>query len=81
MGERFGLRRYRALGARPGVLAVGIPSIAARLPLGMTTLAMLLAVHAGSGSFGLAASATACFALASGLSSPVRGRLVDRFRF
>lgn len=58
---------------------MGIASVPARLPLGMTTLAILLAVHASSGSFGFAASATACFAVASGLSSPVRGRLVDRF--
>lgn len=71
--------RYRALGAQPGVLATGIPSVAARLPLGMTTLAMLLVIHGGSGSFGFAAAAAACFAVASGLSSPVRGRLVDQF--
>lgn len=73
-----GMRRYVALGAEPGTVAVGIPSVAARLPLGMTNLALLLAVHASSGSFGFAALAAACFAVASGASSPVRGRLVDR---
>jgi MFS family permease len=75
---RTGLGRFAALAAEPGVLRVGIPSAMARLPLGMTTLAVLLVVHRNSGSFRLAGVTTACFALASGLSSPVRGRLVDR---
>lgn len=70
--------KYSALLAEPPVLRVGLPSVLARLPLGMTTLAVLLLVHQSEGSFGMAGSATACFALASGASSPLRGRAVDR---
>lgn len=72
------VERYRVLGAQPGVLATGIPSVVARFPVGMTTLAMLLVIHGSSGSFGFAAAAVSCFAVASGLSSPVRGRLADQ---
>ena len=70
--------RYVALATAPGVLRVGLPSILARLPLGMTTLAILLAVQQATGSFGAAGTVTGCFALATGVASPVRGRLVDR---
>lgn len=78
MAWRSGTARYRALGEQPGAVRIGLPSVVARLPIGMTTLAILLAVHDSSGSFGFAASAAACFAAACGLTSPVRGRLVDR---
>ncbi|WP_158893578.1 MFS transporter [Amycolatopsis anabasis] len=74
-----GLSRFAALAAEPGVPGIALWSVVARLPLGMTTLAVLLEVHRDTGSFGLAGSTTACFALASGISSPLRGRLVDRF--
>lgn len=60
------------------VRRVGVASAVARLPLGMTTLAVVLMVRAGGGSFTVAGGATACFALASGVTSPLRGRLVDR---
>ncbi len=70
--------RYGALLAGPGVVRVAVPSVLARLPLGMTTLALLLLVHQQHGSFGLAGAVTACFALASGVTSPLRGRAVDR---
>ena len=73
-----GVRRYAELAVAPSVLRVALPSVLARLPLGMTTLALLLEVHQSSGSFGLAGGTTALFALGNGVSSPVRGRLVDR---
>lgn len=50
----------------------------ARLPLGMTPLAVLLLVQGATGSFASAGAVTGMFALMSALSSPVRGRLVDR---
>lgn len=75
----MGLRRFAALASEPVARQLGIPSAVARLPLGMTSLALLLLVQRDSGSFTLAGAVIASFALASGLTSPVRGRLVDRF--
>ncbi|MFC6880358.1 MFS transporter [Actinomadura yumaensis] len=74
-----GLGRYIALVGEPVTRRIGIPSAVARLPLGMTALALLLLVQRDSGSFALAGGVAASFALASGLTSPIRGRLVDRF--
>ncbi|MBO0704050.1 MAG: hypothetical protein J2P39_01900 [Candidatus Dormibacteraeota bacterium] len=50
--------RYVALATAPGVLRVALPSVLARLPLGMTTLAVLLAVQRATGSFGAAGTVT-----------------------
>jgi MFS family permease len=57
---------------------VGAASVLARLPIGMTTLALLLLVRGSTGSIAAAGAATACFGLASGAAAPLRGRLVDR---
>lgn len=58
---------------------MGAASVLARLPLGMSSLALLLLVQARTGSFGQAGAAVGCFALASAVASPARGRLADRF--
>ncbi|MFC6932979.1 hypothetical protein ACFQHO_23290 [Actinomadura yumaensis] len=49
-----GLGRYIALVGEPVTRRIGIPSAVARLPLGMTALALLLLVQRDSGSFALA---------------------------
>ena len=79
MNATDGPRRYRRLARVPGALPLGLASGLARLPLGMSSLALLLLVQTRTGSYGSAGAAVGCFALASAAGSPVRGRLADRF--
>jgi MFS family permease len=51
---------------------------AACISFGMAGLTLLLTVQHATGSYPDGGFAVACFALAAGLSAPVRGRLVDR---
>ncbi|GLZ44857.1 MFS transporter [Actinomycetospora sp. NBRC 106375] len=74
-----GPARYVRLARVPGVLSLGAASAVARLPLGMTGLALLLLVQVRTGSYQQAGAAVGCFALASAAGSPARGRLADRF--
>jgi MFS family permease len=53
-------------------------SVLARLPLGMTSLAILLLVRAHTGSFAAAGAAVGAFALAGAAAAPVQGALADR---
>ncbi|MHC1561952.1 MFS transporter [Actinomycetospora sp. C-140] len=78
MDTTGGLARYVRLARVPGVLPLGAASAVARLPLGMTGLALLLLVQARTGSYQQAGAAVGCFALASAVGSPARGRLADR---
>lgn len=50
----------------------------ARLPMGMYTVALVLAVVHWTGSFAVAGAAAAGFTLAGGVVAPVVGRLADR---
>jgi hypothetical protein len=50
-----------------------------RLPIASLSLATLLLVRAETGSFAVAGVVEACIALATAVSLPVQGRLVDRF--
>lgn len=79
MNRPDGLGRYWRLARVPGVAPLGAASVLARLPLGMSSLALLLLVQARTGSFGQAGAAVGCFALASAVASPARGRLAARF--
>ena len=51
---------------------------AACISFGMAGLTLLLTVQRATGSYADGGFAIACFALAAGISAPVRGRLVDR---
>jgi MFS family permease len=71
--------RYRTFLAVPGAPRLLISSIAARLPLGMATLSILLLIHQEKRSFAPAGLVVGAFSLASAASAPVQGALVDRY--
>ena len=55
-----------------------VGSLAGRLPLGMSSLAVLLLVHLKTGSFVIAGVAVGAYTLSSAVTTPLQGRLVDR---
>lgn len=69
---------YRIVLRVPGSTRLITTSLLARLPQGMTALAILLLVHGASGSYAAAGVAVGATALATALSMPLQGRLVDR---
>lgn len=69
---------YRALLARAGAPPLALACALGWLAFDGYSLAVLLAVHAASGSFSEAGAALAAFAAGSGIVAPFRGRLVDR---
>lgn len=70
--------RYREFLALPGAARLLLSSLAGRLPLGMSSLAVLLLVHLKTGSFATAGVAVAAYSLSSAATTPLQGRLVDR---
>jgi MFS family permease len=69
---------YRRILARPHVLALSIASVAARMPVGMGSVALVIYVHEQTGSFGAAGAAAGAFTIGLGLTAPLLGRLADR---
>lgn len=69
---------YRALLARAGARSLALACALGWLVFAGYSLAVILAVHAASGSFAEAGGAVAVFALGSGIGAPARGRLIDR---
>jgi MFS family permease len=72
------ISRYRALFAVPGFTRLLVSSVLGRLPSGMFSLALLLFVHARTGSFLAAGVAVGAFSLAGAALGPLLGALVDR---
>ncbi|MEO6495911.1 MAG: MFS transporter [Solirubrobacteraceae bacterium] len=72
------LERYGLVLRAPHVARLWAVTTIARLPIGINSLAMVLAVRAETGSFAAAGAAAGAHALTVGLSSPLQGRLVDR---
>ena len=72
------LERYRELFGVPELRATLVSSIAGRLPIGITGLAILLFVQGRSGSFAIAGTASALYVLGLGLVAPFLGRFIDR---
>ncbi|HYB26969.1 MAG TPA: MFS transporter [Solirubrobacteraceae bacterium] len=70
--------RYGEFRALPGAVRLLVGSLAGRLPLGMSSLAILLLVHVKTGSFAVAGAAVGVFTLSSAVTTPLQGRLVDR---
>ncbi|HEY7892572.1 MAG TPA: MFS transporter [Solirubrobacteraceae bacterium] len=70
---------YRSLLAVGEVRGLLVSSVIARMPLGMSSLAILLFARAASGSFVVAGLAVGAFTLASAAVAPLQGALVDRF--
>ncbi len=71
-------RRYAAFFALPGALRLLVSSLAARLPLGMSSLAILLLVRQRTGSFADAGLAVGTFTLCAAAATPLLGGLLDR---
>lgn len=69
---------YRSVLCRRDVLVALVPYLLARLPLSMSSLALLLFVRAQTGSYHRAGLACAAYGVAVAVASPLLGRLVDR---
>ena len=69
---------YRTVFALPHATALIAWSLVARLPLGMTPLALMLLVRGHGASYGAAGAVAAAYGGALALGAPVAGRLVDR---
>ena len=72
------MARYGALFAQPHVKALLGSSIVARLPVGMTALAIVLLVRASGAGYGEAGLVAAAYSLAVAVGAPYAGRQVDR---
>lgn len=72
------IARYRGLFSVPGFGRLLLSSVFGRLPSGMFSLAILLFVHARTGSFLAAGVAVGAFSLAGAVVGPLLGALVDR---
>jgi MFS family permease len=71
------LGRYRSVLVAPGSLRLYATGVLARLPQGMSALAILLLVRGATHSYALAGLAVGAEALAAAAVGPVQGRLVD----
>lgn len=69
---------FRAFLSVPGTVRLLASSLAGRLPLGMSSLALLLLVRLQTGSFATAGLVVGAFTLSSAAASPLLGILVDR---
>ena len=74
--EVRGVARYRELFANDHAAALFAWSIVARLPLGMSALALILLVRNAGGDYAEAGLVTAAYGIAIG--APYAGRQVDR---
>jgi MFS family permease len=70
---------YRSVLSVAGAQRLLWTSVLARMPLGMSALAILLLVRHHTGSFGSAGVTVGAFAISQAAASPVLGALVDRF--
>src|ERR1700760_3151389 len=70
--------RYRGLFALPGFARLLASSLAGRLPVGMSSLSILLLTRAATHSFAVAGVATGAFAVCEAAGAAVSGGLIDR---
>src|SRR6185437_5258268 len=75
--EKHMLSQYRALLARARARRLLLGCLLAWLAFTSYALAIILAVHAATGSFRAAGGAVAAFSAVSGLLAPARGRFID----
>src|ERR1700754_3277202 len=71
--------RYRSVLIVPGCARVLATALIARLPQGMTSLAILLLVRSHTGSYTAAGIAVGAYDFATAAGAPLVGRLIDRF--
>jgi MFS family permease len=62
----------------PQVGPLAVASVVARMPFGMGGVALVIFIHARTGSFGIAGLVTGFYTLAFALAGPLLGRQVDR---
>lgn len=74
-----GSSRYGRLLRAPNVTATMLSGLAARLPIGIMGLALVLFVRDTTGSYASAGAVAAAYATGSAGAGPFAGRLVDRF--
>jgi MFS family permease len=70
--------RYRDVLRRPGVKAVLAASLMARLPAGMASLAIILRISGGTGSYAGGGAVTAAYVAGASMAGPLLGRAADR---
>lgn len=75
--QRF-LKRYAAFFRQPDVVRLLVVVLAARMPIGMMSLALLMHLRALSGSFAFAGGTVGTYLVAMACSAPIIGRIVDR---
>ncbi|QMU72193.1 MFS transporter [Streptacidiphilus sp. P02-A3a] len=73
-----GSASYRAVLALPHARALFTAATLARLGYGLLGLPLLLSVHAGTGSYAVAGTASGLFGLVGAVVGPARARLVER---
>ena len=71
--------KYRSVLSVPGAPALIVSALMGRLPLGMSSLVILLLVRETHHSYAVAGLCVGAYAFASAAASPVQGRLVYRF--
>lgn len=72
------LTRYRDVLALPGAWQFSVAGVLARLPIGMTGLAIVMLISLGYGSYALAGAAAAIYVLGVAIGAPQLSRAVDR---
>jgi MFS family permease len=70
--------KYRLILLAPGTFELFASALLARLPQGMSSLAILLLVRDATHSYAAAGAAAGAFAFAIAASAPVLGRLIDQ---
>ncbi len=73
-----GVSRYRRLLDTSGAVPALVLGTVARLPIGMTGLALLLLVRQETGSFAAGGLVSSAYSAALAIAAPVRGSAVDR---
>jgi len=73
------LKPYAHLMHRPGAGAFFAAGLIGRMPISMLGLGIVILIAQESGSYGLAGAVSGVSVVASALTGPVQGRLVDRF--
>jgi MFS family permease len=71
--------KYRSVLSVPGSPGLTLSALVGRMPLGMSSLAILLLVRGTHHSYTIAGVAVGAYAFASAASAPMQGRLIDRF--
>src|SRR3954451_24225178 len=71
--------RYDRILRAPDVMPLIDAALAARLPIGIDSIAIVLFLRERTGSYAAAGIVSAAFALGGGAGAPLSGRLIDRF--